>query len=101
MQKQMGNAQVLMQENEMRLQGHIHFNNAEAIYQNGLALIQQAKQFPIQLNLSALDHGNTLVLAVIVQWLRHCPNHQALQLVDVPQKMLGILAVSNLTHLMQ
>jgi hypothetical protein len=38
-----------------------------------------------------LQHGSTLALAVLVQWLRQTPNAQGLHFQDVPEKMLKII----------
>lgn len=51
----------------------INFVNAEEIYQAGLKHIQQHKSFPLVVDLGQLEQGNTLSLAVLVQWLRQTP----------------------------
>lgn len=59
---------------QLLLSGKIDFDNAQTVYQDGLRLIQQHQQFPLVVNLSELQHGSTLALAVLVQWLRQTPN---------------------------
>nr|WP_152878638.1 STAS domain-containing protein [Acinetobacter guerrae] len=75
----------------MVLSGKIDFENAQTVYQDGLRLIQQHQQFPVVVNLSQLQHGSTLALAVLVQWLRKTPNAQGLHFQDVPEKMMKII----------
>ena len=47
-------------------------------------------------NLSQLEHGSTLALSVLVQWLRHTPNTQGLQFKAVPEKMMKIIQACHL-----
>ncbi|MBJ9986241.1 STAS domain-containing protein [Acinetobacter sp. S40] len=82
---------IEMVDQQLVLSGKIDFENAQTIYQNGLRLIQQHQQFPLVINLSQLQHGSTLALAVLVQWLRKTPNAQGLHFQDVPEKMLKII----------
>lgn len=76
---------------QLVLSGHIDFNNAAQVYTHGLAIIHQQSNFPLVVDLSGLEHGNTLALAVLVQWLRHTPQAQGLQFKAVPDKMLKII----------
>jgi len=76
---------------QLVLSGKIDFENAQTVYQDGLRLIQQHQQFPVVVNLSQLQHGSTLALAVLVQWLRKTPNAQGLHFQDVPEKMMKII----------
>ena len=76
---------------QLHISGKIDFDNAQTVYQDGLRLIQQHQQFPLVVNLSQLQHGSTLALAVLVQWLRKTPNAQGLHFKDVPEKMLKII----------
>ncbi len=81
---------------ELHVSGKIDFENAENYYLNGLRLIQNEKDFPITVNLINLEHGNTLALAVLVQWLRHTPNNRGLQFKAVPEKMTKIIQACHL-----
>jgi len=81
---------------ELVLSGKIDFANAEAVYRQGLGLIQSQSQFPLVVNLAELEQGNTMVLAVLVQWLRKTPNAQGLQFKAVPEKMLKIIQACHL-----
>ena len=81
---------------ELHVSGKIDFENAENYYLNGLRLIQNEKDFPITVNLTNLEHGNTLALAVLVQWLRHTPHNRGLQFKSVPEKMIKIIQACHL-----
>ena len=64
----------------------INFVNAEEIYQAGLKHIQQHKSFPLVVDLGQLEQGNTLSLAVLVQWLRQTPESKGLYFKNVSEK---------------
>ncbi|MGE8573236.1 MAG: STAS domain-containing protein [Acinetobacter amyesii] len=81
--------------------GKIDYNNAELYYQDGLKLIQQQQAFPLVVNLAELEHGSTLVLAVLVRWLRQTPKTQGLQFKAVPEKMMKIIQACHLEHDLQ
>lgn len=74
----------------------INFENAEQVYQAGLKYIQQHKAFPLVVDLAQLENGNTLSLAVLVQWLRHTPENKGLHFKNVSEKMLKIIQASHL-----
>ncbi len=77
--------------------GKIDFANAEDYYQRGLKLIQQ-QNLPVVVNLSELEQGSTLALAVLVRWLRQTPQAQGLHFQAVPAKMLKIIQSCHLEH---
>ena len=83
---------------ELHVIGKIAFNNAETYYLNGLKVIQSQNTFPMTVNLSRLDQGSTLALAVLVQWLRQTPHSQGLQFKAVPEKMMKIIQACHLEH---
>ena len=76
----------------------INFANAEQIYQAGLKHIQQHKNFPLVVDLSQLEQGNTLSLAVLVQWLRQTPDNKGLHFKNVSEKMLNIIQACHLQN---
>ena len=81
---------------ELHVIGKIAFDNAESYFQNGLKAIQNEAKFPLVINLSQLEHGSTLALAVLVQWLRKTPSAQSLVLKAVPDKMMKIIQACHL-----
>ena len=85
-------------ENEMLVSGKIDFDNAEQYYQLGLKEIKQTNRYPLVVNLSELEHGSTLALAVLVRWLRQTPDAQGLQFKAVPAKMMKIIQACHLEH---
>ena len=80
---------------ELYLQGKINPENAEQIYQQGLAIIAQ-QSLPLIVNLSKLEQGSTLALAVLIRWLRQTPNAEGLIFKSVPVKMLNIIQACHL-----
>lgn len=82
---------IELKNQELCVSGKIGFENAGTIYSQGLALIQHQNVFPITVNLAQLEHGNTLALAVLVQWLRQTPKSKGLHLTNVPEKMMKII----------
>ncbi|RZF56999.1 STAS domain-containing protein [Acinetobacter halotolerans] len=74
----------------------IDFENAEQVYQSGLVHIQQHKHFPLVVDLTQLEQGSTLSLAVLVQWLRQTPESKGLHFKNVPEKMLKIIQACHL-----
>ena len=83
----------------LQLFGQIDYLNAEEFCQQGYRLLASHSVWPVQVDLSEVEHGNTLLLAMIIQWLRKCPQMDSLGLVKVPNKMLGIIKASHLEHL--
>lgn len=84
---------------QLHITGAVNFENAAALYAAGKVALQGKKQFPIHVNLSEIEQPNTLLLAVLIQWLRACPTFESLKFVAVPDKMRGIICASNLQHL--
>jgi phospholipid transport system transporter-binding protein len=52
-------------------------------------------------NLSQLEQGSTLALAVLVRWLRQTPDARGLQFKAVPAKMLNIIQACHLQNDLQ
>jgi len=87
---------IELKNQELYVRGKIAYENAESYYLNGLKVIHNERNFPITVNLSQLEHGSTLALSVMVQWLRHTPNTQGLQFKAVPEKMMKIIQACHL-----
>ncbi|NWK72897.1 STAS domain-containing protein [Acinetobacter cumulans] len=83
---------------ELHVTGKIDYRNAEQYYAQGLKVIQTQQQYPMTVNLSALEHGSTLALAVLVRWLRQTPNAEGLVFKAVPEKMMKIIQACHLEH---
>ena len=86
--------------NILSLSGKVDFSNAEDLYNQGLALLKSVKTWPVIVDLSQIENGNTLLLAMILQWLKQMPDTQSLRLGQVPSQMMGILQASHLECLM-
>ena len=91
---------VEYQQQQLRLTGCIDYHNAEQVYQKGWQLLQQ-QQFPVVVNLSGLQQSSTLVLAVLIRWLRQTPQAKGLVLTEVPQQMLKIIQACHLEQTLQ
>lgn len=94
-------ASVTAKGQEWTLDGSIGFDNATQIYQQGLSCLKQQIQWPVYIDLAALQSSNSITLAVFVQWLRRCSDQkgsvqQALFLKNVPAKMQAIIQASSL-----
>lgn len=87
---------IKFENQELHVSGKIDYENAETVYKDGLKLIQNENDFPMTVNLSQLEHGSTLALAVLVQWLRETPQSQGLSLKSVPEKMMKIIQACHL-----
>lgn len=88
---------VYLENQQLMLVGQIHFANAEQVYQQGLQIIQ-SQSLPLVINGEALEHGNTLALAIFVQWIRQVPHTHDLVFKSLTTKMLKILQASHLEH---
>lgn len=84
-----------LEQGELHVSGEIHFDNADAYYQQGLALIRQ-QSLPLVINLSQLERPSTLSLAVFVAWIRELPQVNDLVFKAVPEKMIKILQATDL-----
>lgn len=92
-------AQLSLTGQQLSIIGEVNFDNADQVLQQGLVLIKNM-QSPLSINLSQLVQGNSLVLAVIVQWLRS-RSGQTVTISAVSPKMQGVIRASNLEFLIQ
>lgn len=73
-----------LQHNRLIIKGKIDFNNANDVFEQGKSLLKPTSV----VDLMGLEHGNTLVLAILVQWLRLFPH---LTFDHIPEKMTKII----------
>ena len=92
---------IKFDQQELHVCGKIDYSNAEQYYRKGLQEIQAQAQFPVVVNLSQLEQGSTLALAVLVRWLRQTPDARGLQFKAVPAKMLNIIQACHLENDLQ
>lgn len=92
---------IKFDQQELHVCGKIDYSNAEQYYRKGLQEIQAQAQFPVVVNLSQLEQGSTLALAVLVRWLRQTPDARGLQFKAVPAKMLNIIQACHLQNDLQ
>ena len=81
---------------QLVVSGEIDYDNAEEYYQEGLAILQTKIELPTVVDLSQLEHGSTLALAVLVRLLRQTPNSNGLKFKSVPAKMMNIIQACHL-----
>ena len=86
---------------ELHVSGKIDYGNAEEFYQQGLIALNSHLTFPIVLNLSKLEQGSTLALAVFIRLLRQTPEAKGLIFKAVPEKMLKIMQACHLEQDLQ
>jgi phospholipid transport system transporter-binding protein len=84
----------------MTLEGMVGFHNAAAIYQQGSAWLRQQHSRQLVLDLSGLQSGNTVTLAVMMQWLRQLRGQQQLKIAQPPPQLQAIIQASNLDILL-
>ncbi|MQW92430.1 STAS domain-containing protein [Acinetobacter wanghuae] len=92
---------IQFSDQELVVSGKIDYDNAEDYYVKGLREIQSSRQFPIVVNLAALENGSTLALAVLIRWLRQTPQAKGLQFKAVPAKMMNIIQACHLENDLQ
>ncbi len=86
-------------DNILYVEGRIDLHNAANAYTEGLVLIKAHTQNTmLTVNLAGLEQGNTLALAVFLQWLRQTPKSQGLGFSHVPAKMLKIIQACHLQN---
>ena len=87
---------IELKNQQLLVSGKIDYDNAEEYYQEGLAILQTNIQFPVVVDLSKLEHGSTLALAVLVRLLRQTPNANGLKFKSVSAKMMKIIQACHL-----
>ena len=74
--------------------GKIDFTNANQVFEQGKQYLLSCQS----VDLSALEQGNTLTLAVLVQWLRLAPQ---LRFEHIPEKMMKIIQSCHLENIIK
>ncbi|AXI03585.1 STAS domain-containing protein [Aquirhabdus parva] len=82
------------------IDGSVHFGNANSIYEQGVSALKGLKTEMITFDLAGLSQSHTVLLAVIVQWIRRLNAGQRLHLVNVPAKMQSIIQTSRLQEIL-
>ncbi|MEY2862947.1 MAG: hypothetical protein RLY58_654 [Pseudomonadota bacterium] len=93
-------AQIRLDGQTLFLMGLVDFAHAAEIYRSGCEVLAATTERHVQLDLSALQHSNTLTVALIVQWIRQFQGKIQLQLVHIPNQLQAIMRASNLEMLM-
>ena len=90
-------AQLTLQETRLQFGGVVHFDNAQKVCDDGLKLLRTAPK-AITIDMSQLQSSSSVVVAILVSWLRAASQYQqTLQFCHMPQKLRAIISVSGLT----
>jgi anti-anti-sigma regulatory factor len=90
-------AQLTLQETRLLFGGVVHFDNAQKVCDDGLKLLRTAPK-AITIDMSQLQSSSSVVVAILVSWLRAASQYQqTLQFCHMPQKLRAIISVSGLT----
>lgn len=84
----------------LSINGSVHFDNANITYRDGKKLLDSLTAPLITIDLARLTQGHTVLLAVIVQWIRGLKSGQRLHLESVPPKMRSIIQASRLEEVL-
>lgn len=82
---------VELKGHQLVVTGKIDFINANQVFEQGKQYLSACQS----VDLGALEHGNTLALAVLVQWLRLAPQ---LSFEHIPEKMMKIIQSCHLEN---
>ncbi len=95
-----GIAQLNTREATLSISGSVHFNNANSVFEQGKTALKKISAPIITVDLSALSESHTVLLAVIVQWIRGLSTGQQLHLAHVPAKLKSIIETSRLQEIL-
>jgi ABC-type transporter Mla MlaB component len=76
--------------------GTVDFENANGMYKEGKRLVDSLTSAVITVDLAHLVQSHTVLLAIIVQWVRGLRSEQKIHLENVPPKMRSIISASRL-----
>lgn len=93
-------ASITLADSTLSIKGSVHFDNANITYQDGKKIIDQLNASLITIDLAQLTQSHTVLLAVIVQWIRGLKSGQRLHLESVPPKMRSIIQASRLEEIL-
>ncbi len=84
----------------LSIAGSVHFDNANTTYRDGKKILDGLKTPIITIDLAQLTQSHTVLLAVIVQWIRGLDSTQRIHLENVPPKMQSIIQASRLQEIL-
>ncbi len=93
-------ATVALTGDRLVIEGSVSFDNANIVHQTGQRLLGGTNQPALTVDLAGLTQSHTVLLAVIVQWIRSLKSHQQLHLANVPAKMKAIIEASRLQEIL-
>lgn len=80
--------------------GSVHFDNANATYKEGMKILSGITTPIITIDLGKLTQSHTVLVAVIVQWIRNLAATQSIHLENVPAKLKSIIQASRLAEIL-
>jgi anti-anti-sigma regulatory factor len=85
-------AQLTLQETRLLFGGVVHFDNAQKVCDDGLKLLRTAPK-AITIDMSQLQSSSSVVVAILVSWLRAASQYQqTLQFCHMPKNYALLLA---------
>jgi len=86
--------------NTLSIIGSVHFDNANTTYNEGKKILDSITAPIITIDLAELTQSHTVLVAVIVQWIRNLASTQRIHLDNVPAKMKSIIKASRLEEIL-
>lgn len=93
-------ASLTLADSTLSINGSVHFNNANITYRDGKKILDSLTAPLITIDLAQLTQGHTVLLAVIVQWIRGLKPKQRIHLENVPPKIQSIIQASRLEEIL-
>jgi ABC-type transporter Mla MlaB component len=93
-------ATLIAKADTLAISGSVHFDNANRIFEQGKTALKGISAPVISVDLSGLTQSHTVLLAVIVQWIRGLAAGQQLHLANVPSKLKSIIETSRLQEIL-
>jgi ABC-type transporter Mla MlaB component len=93
-------ASLILAGSTLSIIGSVHFDNASLTYRDGKKILETLNTPLITIDLAQLTQSHTVLLAVIVQWVRGLGTQQRIHLENVPAKMKSIIQASRLEEVL-
>lgn len=96
----MRDASLSLHNGRLLLGGAVHFENAEAVLLQGRTLMATLSG-PLIIDMSDLQDGNSVLVAVLLQWARDAIRERRdLHIAHMPDKLRAIIRVSGLREVL-
>jgi ABC-type transporter Mla MlaB component len=92
-------ASITLAGSTLSIIGSVRFDNANSTYRDGRKILETLSEPLITIDLAQLTQSHTVLLAVIVQWVRGLNAKQRIHLENIPTKMQAIIQASRLEQI--